>query len=256
MAQSTSNANTGVLRELINRVTELSQAISPPNAAEINSIFSSRRQGPELEQQQPVSSNSRVRETQTTSSRQDSLPIRRNATNTATTAFSTRRFFPAARPPVRRNRKRNNVLQGVDNRPFMRDLILLSGPDENLVPRQGSRLVLMENGHILSGCRFTKDLSAAAVETNIIQAFEGKIPPNVDIEILTSIHSNLVAPSLAPGQLLDGVMLHRIFKQKPVYVRPSCNLLNTARSSNSSTQVFPEVLRVPYYKLAKEGYSI
>jgi hypothetical protein len=94
----------------------------------------------------------------------------------------------------------------------------------------------MESGHILSGCRFTKNLSAAAVETNIIQAFEGKIPPSVDIELLTSIHSNLVAPSLAPGQLLDGVMLHRIFKQKPVYVRPSCNLLNT-KSSSSLLQV-------------------
>ena len=237
MAQSSSNTNTGVLRELINRVTELSHAISPPNTStEINNIFN-RRQGPQLEQQS-VASQSQVAETQATSSRQDSLPIRRNASSTPTTAFSTRRFFPAARPPLWRNKKRNNVLQGVDHRPFMQDLILLSGPNENLVPRQGSRLVLMENGHILTGCRFTKDLSAVAVETNIVQAFEGKIPPNVDIEILTSIHSNLVAPSLAPGQLLDGVMLHRIFKQKPVYVRPSCNLLNT-RSSNCSMQVFP-----------------
>ena len=225
MAQSSSNSNSGVIRELLTRVQELSQAISPPNP-EVNTIFNNRRQGPEVEQQpeqQPTTSH---------------LPIRRNTSVTATTAFGTRRFFPAARPPLRRgrNRQRNNALQCADNRPFIRDLILLSGPGENLVPRQGSRLVLMENGHILSGCRFTKNLSAAAVETNIIQAFEGKIPPSVDIELLTSIHSNLVAPSLAPGQLLDGVMLHRIFKQKPVYVRPSCNLLNT-KSSSSLMQV-------------------
>ena len=104
MAQSSSNTNTGVLRELINRVTELSHAISPPNTStEINNIFN-RRQGPQLEQQS-VASQSQVAETQATSSRQDSLPIRRNASSTPTTAFSTRRFFPAARPPLRRNKK-------------------------------------------------------------------------------------------------------------------------------------------------------
>ena len=111
--------------------------------------------------------------------------------------------------------------EGGDHRLFLRDLVLLSGPDENVVPRQGSRLVLMENGHILPGCRFTKDLSAGAVEINIMQAFDGKLPQNADIELLTSVHSSLVAPSLAPGQLLDGVMLHRIFKQKPEYACPS-----------------------------------
>ena len=81
----------GVLRELINRVTELSHAISPPNTStEINNIFN-RRQGPQLEQQS-VASQSQVAETQATSSRQDSLPIRRNASSTPTTAFSTALF--------------------------------------------------------------------------------------------------------------------------------------------------------------------
>ena len=49
MAQSRSNANTGVLRELISRVAELSQAISPRNS-EINNIVN-RMQGPQLETQ-------------------------------------------------------------------------------------------------------------------------------------------------------------------------------------------------------------
>ena len=109
MAQSSSNTNTGILRELINRVTELSHAISLQNT-ETNNIFSGR-QGPQLEQQSVpplVAPQSQVVETQATSSRQDSLPIR------SKTAFRTRRFFPAARPPLRRNKKRNNVLQGVD----------------------------------------------------------------------------------------------------------------------------------------------
>ena len=110
----------------------------------------------------------------------------------------------------------------------MRDLILLSGPDETSVPHQGARVLLVENGHVINACRFTKDLSDALVETTIIEAFEGKIPPNVDIELLMSVHISLVQPTLAPGQCgIDGVILHRLFKQKPVYVRPSRVLLNT-----------------------------
>ena len=50
------------------------------------------------------------------------------------------------------------------------------GPNENLVPRQGSLLVLMENGHILTGCRFFKDLSAVAVKTNIYKNLKEKYP--------------------------------------------------------------------------------
>ena len=117
--------------------------------------------------------------------------------------------------------------QTPDNRPFLRDVILLSSPEDEVVPRQGACLLLMENGHIISGVRFSKDLSAAAIETCIIQAFDGKIPSDVDIEIMTSVHSSLVAPTLVPGQLLDGVMIHRIFRQKPLYIRRSRRLLET-----------------------------
>ncbi|XP_046850177.1 uncharacterized protein LOC124443689 [Xenia sp. Carnegie-2017] len=131
--------------------------------------------------------------------------------------------------------KEQNCKQKQDSRErqptFLTGLILLSGPNKDVVPRQESRP--RENGHNLTGCSFTKGLSAAAVEIRIIEAFDGKIPSNVEIEILTSIHNSLVAPSLAPGQPLDGVMLHRIFKQKPVYVRPSCMLLNTKSSKQS-----------------------
>ena len=31
--------------------------------------------------------------------------------------------------------------------------------------------------------------------------------------MLTSIHTSLVKPTLAPGQMLDGVILHRLFRQ-------------------------------------------
>ena len=208
-----------ILGQLIDRVSELSETISTISTeAEVRNTFSSRdgqQQQPLLHpplQQQQLSQ-------QQPQSRQDRLPVGRN------TNFQTRRYFPASRPTARSSREKRRRTQSVDNRPFLRDLVLLSGPEDMVVPRQGARLVLMQNGHIITGCRFTKDLSAGAVETNILQAYDGKIPPDTDIELLTSVHASLMPPNLAPGQLLDGVMLHRIFQQKPVYIRPSRRLL-------------------------------
>ena len=43
--------------------------------------------------------------------------------------------------------KGKSVVKG----PFIRDMILLTGPDINSIPRQGKRVWLMENGHVISG---------------------------------------------------------------------------------------------------------
>jgi hypothetical protein len=84
----------------------------------------------------------------------------------------------------------------------------------------------MENGHVISGCRFTKGMTAAQVEIAVIEALDGKIPEGVDIEILMSMHTSLVAPSLAPGhQGIDGAILQRLFQSKHIYIRPSRQLL-------------------------------
>ena len=45
----------------------------------------------------------------------------------------------------------------------------------------------------------------------------------MDVEIIMSVHNKLVKPMLAPGQ--EGVILHRLFKNKPVYIRPNKVLL-------------------------------
>ncbi len=128
--------------------------------------------------------------------------------------------------------------QTTDNRPFLCDLILLSDPQDEVVPRQGTCLVLTENGHIISGVCFTKDLSAAAVETHIIETYDGKISPDWDIEIMTSVQSSLTTPNLPPGQLLDSVMIHRIFRRKPLYIRPSQRLLDTGHEKQVALKVF------------------
>ena len=249
--------NRAVIRNLVDRVNELSEIISPQSTASVNaevrSVFSPRTSSPNApsnveplpnslmhsqaeqsdaqpsralpsQQRRTTDVTRQLSEFQSDRASENRLPIRRNTT------FQARRYFPASRPSTNyQNRRRGNRVQGQtpDNRPFLRDLILLSGPQDEVVPRQGTRLVLTENGHFISGVRFTKDLSAAAVETRIIEAYNGKIPSNVDIEIMTSVHSSLTTPNLAPGQLLDGVMIHRIFRQKPLYIRPSQRLLDT-----------------------------
>ncbi len=120
--------------------------------------------------------------------------------------------------------------------PFLRDLVLLTGPEDTIVPRQGVRVWLSEHGHILSGFEFYKEWNACQVELAIKEAFEDKIPAHTDFEILMSIHSSLVAPNLAPGQKgLNGVMIHRIFKGlKPVYVRPADQIVDSTRLPWSS----------------------
>ena len=96
----------------------------------------------------------------------------------------------------------------LDNRPFVRDLVLLSGPNDVIVPRQGGRLMLMEHGHVVSGCRFTKAMNSAQVELAIIEALSEKIPAGVDIELLVPMHTPLVVPSLASGYNgIDGAIL-------------------------------------------------
>ena len=60
----------------------------------------------------------------------------------------------------------------------------------------------------------------------ICNAFEEKIPKDVDIEILQSVHTSLHTPSLAPGQFLTGFVMSKIFgNSKPVYIRPSKKIL-------------------------------
>jgi len=124
------------------------------------------------------------------------------------------------------NRGRSRTRPRSEKTQFLCDLVLLNGPDSNTVPRQGTRVVIMENGHVLSACPFSKDMNEVQVEATILEAFPDKIPPLTDIEILTSVHTKLVKPTLAPGQAgINGIILHRLFKNKPVYVRPSSVLL-------------------------------
>ena len=63
---------------------------------------------------------------------------------------------------------------------------------------------------------------------------------HTDFEILMSIYSALVAPTLAPWQNgMSGMMIHRIFKAKPLYVRPVDEIVHSNYLPRSTTDVSP-----------------
>ena len=113
-----------------------------------------------------------------------------------------------------------------ENTPFLCDLILLAGPAESVVLRQGRRIALTEHGHMLSACQFSKAMNELQVETTIMEVFRETIPALVDIEIVISVHNKPIKLMLAPGQEgITGVILHCLFRNEPVYVRPNKVLL-------------------------------
>lgn len=223
-----------IIRQLFSRIDELSDAISGrPNQvdaeSEVRRTFTSSNASRERSTNSIGLSSSRP-----STSRSSNEPMANRYR-----PYSVRQHFRGQRPSSRWARMEGKQKANVgDNKPFMRDLVLLSGPDDQVVPRQGTRLALNERGHVISGCRFTKGQSMIEVERTIIEAFDGKIPPGVDIELLISVHASLVVPSLAPGQDgIDGAMLQRLYRNKPVYIRPNQQLFDLA-SYGIVSQVF------------------
>ena len=114
----------------------------------------------------------------------------------------------------------------IPNGPFMKDGILLGGPEDNRVPRQGSRVWLMENGHVICGAQFMKEWDAKTLQDFFKSLFPSLGEFDDDVEVLMSVHSRLMAPVLAPGQVLTGFMVQKVFKDKPIYIRPSRHILD------------------------------
>ena len=236
------NAN-NVVRQLLSRLDELSSIISPqaaqsdPVENEVRNVFNGNRRPPvsSITNNTPVPSITNNRCGNNNSASASTPRGQPQRTTPTSQVFMARRNFSGQRPSTSSRKQKKS--SAIDNRPFMRDLILLAGPDSTAVPRQGIRLALMENGHLISGCKFTKGMTAARVEIAIFEAFAGKIPTDVDIDIMMSMHTKLVLPSLAPGQQgIDGAILQRLFQTKPIYVRPSKMILELG-NSDSGRQV-------------------
>ncbi|XP_046847695.1 uncharacterized protein LOC124441291 [Xenia sp. Carnegie-2017] len=77
-----------------------------------------------------------------------------------------------------------------------------------------------------TGFQLMKEWKGYEVEMHVRNAFGDKLKDhNIDIEIVMSVHNTLHPPCLAPNQTLNGFMVHKVFKDKPIYVRPSVQIL-------------------------------
>ena len=168
------------VEELLRRVQELSDAISAPSTfsnvdAEVSRAF--RPIGTasgNLGNSREVSVLPASAATSASSSQSPRFAFRRNFSNDGSRVF------------LRKSKAKTAIPKG----PFLRDLVLLGGPDDTFVPRQGLKLILIEHGHIISAAQFDKSMSEIDVEVVIKEAFEKKIPPLVDFEILMSVGSS------------------------------------------------------------------
>ena len=217
MASSDRNPAGSTLRQILGRISDLSTAIdqqgsslSSGRAPQITtSVESKVRKVFGADHQAPSSTSSASFPVVSASQSGPLYTMRRNFTN-----------FRTANYRSSRGGKRKGATPSGS---FLRDVILLSSPND--VPRQGNRVFLQESGHVIMAFPFKKEWSDLEVELKIREAFQDMIPRLVDFKILQSVHTKLSKPTLAQGQYLTGAMIHRIFRDKPIYVRPMRQIL-------------------------------
>eukprot|EP00794_Sanderia_malayensis_P008209 gene8209-9089_t len=132
---------------------------------------------------------------------------------------------PYSRKTNKQLKTAKNINTKVVSGNFTLDLVLMGGPDELTVPLQAKKQLLVEEGHLLYGWKLCKEYSALQVINALRDAFASHIPADAKIKIMVSVNKKLVTPPLGPGQELDGVMCHKLFKGKPLYLLPDINLL-------------------------------
>ena len=119
--------------------------------------------------------------------------------------------------------------------PFRRDIVLLAGPADDIVPRQGMKLYLIENQHVVKEVMLMKEWKAADVVAKIKDVFHEKLA-NCEISILESVHKKLMPPALERGSDLNGEKVSKIFKEKPPYIRPSIQILEPYDHDNGKNK--------------------
>jgi hypothetical protein len=116
---------------------------------------------------------------------------------------------------------------------YFKEIVLLTGPHDNIVPRQGSKLYLKQNQNIVRGVQFlkqnqnivrgvqfSKEWSEQQVVEKVKSLFGQKLL-HCNFEFLESVYTHLVPPTLPPGEAFNGMMFFTTFKDKVVYARPS-----------------------------------
>lgn len=89
-----------------------------------------------------------------------------------------------------------------------------------MVPRQGTKLYLKQNQNIVRGVQFGKEWPEQQVVEKVKSSFGQKLL-HCNFEFLESVYTQLVPPTLPPGETFNGMMFFTTFKDKVVYVRPA-----------------------------------
>ncbi|KAI4785538.1 hypothetical protein KUCAC02_035872, partial [Chaenocephalus aceratus] len=140
-------------------------------------------------------------------------------------------------PPSTRQRVRQNVNSWASGsrrrRPtsveyhdhFNKDVILLPDPTWEFVWKQKSKQFLHANGHIISAFEFHRSWNQLTLFRQIRDEFKPRIPEDVSLQFLMACGNKLVTPKHKEGQEFDGHMIHKVFRSKALYVKPSVAIL-------------------------------
>nr|XP_046254833.1 uncharacterized protein LOC124064426 [Scatophagus argus] len=119
---------------------------------------------------------------------------------------------------------------------FNKDVILLPNPSWAIVCKQGTKVWLHKHGHILSAFEFQKVWDHQTVIQHIRDGFGERIPEDVSLQFLMACGNKLVSPKLQKGQELNGILIHKVYKTKALYVKPSRMLLSGVCSLKPRSQ--------------------
>lgn len=138
------------------------------------------------------------------------------------------RLFPSVRPHTRCSSNEQSTVRDCQNSPkkrkykeayasFTRELILLPTDHCTKPVARKAKANLYCTGNALSAVRFEKAWGNKKIKEFVHEVFSQKLPPAVDFEFLIGI-GHLIAPVLAPLEVMDGCILSRIYHQKTIYV--------------------------------------
>ena len=209
-----------ILTQIVQRMGDLSQALMGDQLGEVNnddlasnntleekvkSIFTGCRATARPTDPAVISNEAVEGQTSsvtTAARRQLAISSAQSSSRNATTPlYNARRYFNNQRTAIRNRRSSSATPSATSSRtsklgrrgtisPFNRDLILLSGPDDKNVPRQGTKVFLQESGHIINAFQFMKEWSDVELILQIAEAFKDKIPTGIQCILYYTCHTN------------------------------------------------------------------
>ncbi|KAK7171913.1 hypothetical protein R3I93_004269 [Phoxinus phoxinus] len=117
---------------------------------------------------------------------------------------------------------------------FNKDIILLPNPSWEVVCKQHPKVRLHNHGHILNAFELHKAWDHQTVMERIRDGFGDRLPEDVSLQFLMACGNKLVSPTLQEGQDLNGMLIHKVYKTKALYVRPSRTLLSDSESEDEN----------------------